>query len=63
MVFHMLRTMIGDEQFFASLKQFIAAKRSRPRGRYQDHFEKQSGKDLSAFFKHGSTGKAFGGPR
>jgi len=29
MVFHMLRTMTGDEQFFAALKQFIAEQQFR----------------------------------
>jgi uncharacterized iron-regulated protein len=59
MVFHMLRTLTGDEQFFASLKQLIAEKKFRPASwdDIEDAFEKRSGKDLSAFFKQWLDGK------
>ena len=59
MVFHMLRTMTGDELFFASLKQLIESKqfRSASWDDIKTIFEKQSGKDLSAFFKQWLDGK------
>jgi len=59
MVFHMLRTMIGHEQFFASLKQLIEEKQFRTASwdDIQAAFEKRSGKDLSTFFKQWIDGK------
>lgn len=59
MVFHMLRTLTGDEKFFASLKQLIEEKRFRAASwdDIQAAFEKQSRKDLSAFFKQWLDGK------
>ncbi|MEK6744057.1 MAG: ChaN family lipoprotein [Nitrospirota bacterium] len=59
MVFHMLRTLTGDEQFFASLKQLIAEKQFRAASwdDIKTSFEKRSGKDLSAFFKQWLDGK------
>ena len=59
MVFHMLRKSTGDDQFFASLKELIAAKQFRTAS-WEDIrtvFEKRSGKDLSAFFKQWLDGK------
>ena len=59
MVFHMLRTMTGDEQFFAALKQFIAEQQFRTASwdDIKTAFEKRSGKDLSAFFTQWVDGK------
>lgn len=59
MVFHMLRIMTGDEQFFAALKQFIAEQQFRTASwdDIQTAFEKRSGKDLSAFFTQWLDGK------
>jgi uncharacterized iron-regulated protein len=59
MVFHMLRTRTGDEQFFAALKQFIETNRFRTASwdDIKTAFEKRSGKDLSAFFKEWLDGK------
>lgn len=59
MVFHMLRTMTGDEQFFASLKQLIAERQFRAASwdDIRTAFEKRSGKDLSAFFTQWLDGK------
>jgi uncharacterized iron-regulated protein len=53
MVFHMLKNLVGDEQFFSALRGFIS------RNQYQQAswdairaaFEKQSGKDLAPFFR------------
>ena len=52
MVFHMLKDLVGDEQFFIALRGFIS------RNQYQQaswddvksSFAKQSGKDLTPFF-------------
>jgi len=59
MVFHMLRTLTGDERFFASLKQLIESNQFRAASwdDIKTIFEKQSGKDLSAFFKQWLDGK------
>ncbi len=59
MVFHMLRTMTGDETFFGSLRDLIAARQFR-RASWDDiktAFEKRSGNDLSAFFTQWLDGK------
>jgi aminopeptidase N len=59
MVFHMLRTMTGDEQFFASLKQLISTNQFRMASwdDIRTAFEKSTGRDLSAFFKQWLDGK------
>jgi uncharacterized iron-regulated protein len=52
MVFHMLKNLVGDEQFYSALREFIS------RNQYQQAswddiksaFEQQSGKDLTPFF-------------
>ena len=52
MVFHMLRTEVGDENFLKSLKRFYATYKYRYAG-YEDLrriFEKVSGQNLSEFF-------------
>ena len=53
MVFHMLRTQVGDENFLKSLKRFYATYKYRYAG-YEDLrriFEKVSGQNLIGFFK------------
>ena len=59
MVFHMLRTLTGDDQFFASLKQFIAENQFREASwdDIKTVFEKRSEMDLSSFFKQWLDGK------
>jgi aminopeptidase N len=53
MVFHMLRTEVGDEKFLNGLKQFYETYKYRYAG-YEDlrkNFEKVSGRNLGQFFK------------
>jgi uncharacterized iron-regulated protein len=60
LVFHMLRNQVGDEQFFASLRDVIATRQFRPSSwdDLQQAFERKTGTDLGAFFKEwvGGTG-------
>ena len=53
MVFHMLRTMMGDDAFFGALRDVIAERQftAASWGDFQAAFEKRSGKDLSPFFR------------
>lgn len=59
MVFHMLRTMTGDEVFFGSLRDLVERKRFQAAA-WSDilaAFERKTGKDLSPFFKQWVEGK------
>ena len=53
MVFHMLRTEIGDENFLKGLKKFYATYKYKYAnyGDIRENFEEVSGKDLSIFFR------------
>ncbi len=54
MVFHMLKNLVGEEQFYSSLREFISRNQSQKASwdNIKAAFEKQSGKDLAPFFKH-----------
>jgi hypothetical protein len=53
MVLHMLRRLIGDEHFFAGLRQFYAEWKFRKAGTddFKAAMERASGQDLTAFFE------------
>ena len=57
MVFHMLRTMLGDEAFIAGLRHFYATQRGRFAGfaALRQAFADASGRDLDEFFAHWVT--------
>ncbi len=52
MVLHMLRRLLGDEKFFAGIRQFYAAWKFRKAGTddFRAAMQKASGTDLAAFF-------------
>ena len=52
MLFHMLRWVIGDQNLFASLKQFVAANAWKPvtTAQFEQTLERQGKQDLRAFF-------------
>ncbi len=52
MVFHMLRRLVGDDAFFASLRHLYETRRFRPTGwdDVRDAFEARTGRDLDAWF-------------
>jgi aminopeptidase N len=54
MVFHMLKNLVGEEQFYGALREFISRNQSQQASwdNIKAAFEKQSGRDLSPFFKH-----------
>jgi len=54
LVFHMLKNLVGEEQFYSALREFISQNQSQ-KASWDDikaAFEKQSGKALAPFFKH-----------
>ena len=53
MVLHMLRRLVGDEKFFAGIRQFYATWKFRKAGTddFRLAMQKASGTDLSAFFE------------
>ncbi|HSB32377.1 MAG TPA: ChaN family lipoprotein, partial [Candidatus Sulfobium mesophilum] len=53
MVFHMLKNLVGEEQFYSALREFLGRNQSRQASwdNIKEAFEKQSGKDLTTFFK------------
>jgi aminopeptidase N len=53
MVFHMLKNLVGEEQFYSALREFLSRNQSRQASwdNIKEAFEKQSGKDLATFFK------------
>jgi hypothetical protein len=52
MVLHMLRRLLGDEQFFAGLRQFYAEWKFRKAGSndFRNAMERVSGRELASFF-------------
>ncbi|HUI67950.1 MAG TPA: ChaN family lipoprotein [Nitrospirota bacterium] len=54
MIFHMLKNLVGEEQFYSALREFISRNQSQQASwdNIKAAFEKQSGKDLALFFKH-----------
>jgi len=59
MVFHMLKDLVGDEQFFSALRGFISRNQYQ-RASWDDiksAFVKQSGKDLTPFFTQWVDGR------
>ena len=53
MVLHMLRRLVGDDQFFAGLRQFYAQWKFRKAGTddFRSAMERATGRDLGAFFE------------
>jgi aminopeptidase N len=53
MVFHMLKNLVGEEQFYSALREFLIRNQSQQASwdNIKAAFEKQSGKDLALFFK------------
>jgi len=53
MVFHMLKNLVGEEQFYSALREFLSRNQFQKASwdNIKEAFEKQSGKDLAPFFK------------
>jgi len=53
MVFHMLKNLVGEGQFYSALREFLSRNQSQQASwdNIKEAFEKQSGKDLAPFFK------------
>jgi aminopeptidase N len=54
LVFHMLKNLVGEEQFYSALREFINQNQFQQASweNIEAAFEKKSGKDLGLFFKH-----------
>ncbi len=63
MVLHMIRGQIGDEAFFASVKNYLTDSKLihayASTQNLQQHFEKESGQDLNAFFEDWIYGQGY----
>jgi aminopeptidase N len=60
MVLHMLRRVVGDDKFFAGIREFYSAWKFRKAGTddFRQAMEKVSGMDLTAFFEGWIYGSA-----